>query len=308
MRLGIEITSRCNARCGHCSAACGPHGRASLSTDRLQDIMSEAAELNRGTLEFALTGGEPFLDTEQLQSLIAHGHALGAIVSCVSNGFWATTLQRGVDVLQPLADAGLQMLGISSSRFHRKYVPTDRVRHALEAARLCGIRSALKLAVTLDDMSADPDPLLVAATAYADETESFAVIGPGRSAGAVTESELIRPRGIPLGRCPSQDTMIAADGRVLACCSSGPVSELHRLGDIHTETLAHALDRLDRDPVQLRLREVGPASFLPAVVRAGHGSRLREGYVDVCDLCTHLGSDPVLAALARNDALPATVP
>lgn len=302
MRLGIEITSRCNARCAHCSAACGPQGTAALGTDELRAVMDQAAALNTGQLEFALTGGEPFLDLAQLRALIAHGRALGAIVGCVSNGFWATSVSRGVEVLAPLADAGLRLLGISSSRFHRAFVPAERVAHALQAARQCGLRTVLKQAVIEADLSSAPDADLSAAAAWADEVESFAVIGPGRSQGAVADHELIRPRGIPLGRCPSEDTMIAADGRVLACCSSGPVSELHTLGDIRTATLARALDRLHRDPVHQRLRAAGPASFLPAVVRAGHQARLREGYVDTCDLCTHLASDPQLASVVRDSA------
>lgn len=302
IRLGIEITPRCNASCAHCSAGCGPKRRATLGTAELCRIIDEAAGIEPGPFEIDLTGGEPFLDVEQLRTLVAHATSRGATVTCVSNGFWAATVERGIEVLAPLKAAGLKVIAISSSRFHRDFVAADRVRNAIDAAQRSGLRPVLKLALSKSDLLTPDEPAIAAAAALADRVERFAVIGSGRSAGAVADDELIRLTGIPQGRCPSTDTMVAEDGRVLACCSSGPVSALHELGNVRHESLATALGRLASSPVLQRLRTAGPASFVPAIVRAGHGDRLRATYLDACDLCTQLSADPVLAALARADA------
>ncbi|WP_273452288.1 radical SAM protein [Nevskia ramosa] len=302
MRLGIEITSRCNARCAHCSAGCGPDRNAELDTATLRKLMDDAAAIDDGPLEFALTGGEPFLDRAQLQILIAHGHSLGAIVSCVTNAFWATSSERADDILRPLAASGLRLLGVSASRFHRAFVPADRITIAIAAAQRLGIRTVLKTALTKVDLSEPPDTDQECAAALADETEYFAVLGPGRAPDALAEDQLIRTETAPLELCPSRNPMVAADGRVLACCSSGAIGPLHVLGTIQDGGLQRAVTRLHEDPLHVRIRTAGPASLLPAVVRAGHANRLRSAYADACDLCTHLSSDPVLASAIRAAA------
>lgn len=302
MRLGIEITSKCNASCAHCSAACGPSRKEGLTTEEVFRLMDEAAALGSSPLEFSITGGEPFLDREQLRDVIAHGTSLGAIVSCISNAFWARSPQRAIDVLAPLHAAGLRMIGISTSRYHQQYVPAECVRNAIEGARRWGIRSVLKQALVRSDLAAKDSAPIEAAAALADEVERFAVIGSGRSATAIPDDDRITQQGIPLGRCPSTDMMVATDGRVLACCTSGPIGTWLDMGNIRREPFAIALNRLDSSAIQRRLRQSGPASLLPAVILAGHGDRLRPTYLDACDLCTHLASDPLLSAAAQAEA------
>lgn len=302
MRLGIEVTARCNAACAHCTSACGPTRTARLSTDEIVDVMDQAAAIGTAPLEFILTGGEPFLDRQQLRRLVAHGTARGAIVGCVSNGFWATSEQRAHQVLAPLQASGLRLLGISSSRFHRGFVPAERVERAITVAAQLGIRTVLKLAMTRRDQD-QPDPAAIErAAARADEVERFAVIGSGRSATAIDASEWITSEAIPFGACPSTESKIADDGRFVACCSSGPSSTMFEFGNIRTQSLQSCMKALTNDPVHRELRRAGPAIFLPAVIAAGQSGRLRDAYHDVCDLCTHLLCDPVLTAISRDHA------
>lgn len=302
MRLGIEITGRCNAACLHCSSACGPTVRDRLSTGEILAVMDQASELNTGQLEFALTGGEPFLDRRRLRELIAHGTSLGAIVSCVSNGFWASSMPRALDVLAPLKAAGLRMIGISTSRFHRQYVEAVRVELAIAAASQLGIRTMLKIAITKSDRYLPPEPSIARAEAMADVVEHFAVIGHGRDPSAIDESEWITSETIPVGRCPSAAANIAEDGRYMACCSSGPASPAFAFGNISDTPLRECARRLSASALHRQLRSHGPASFLPAIIQAGLSEKLRPAYHDVCDLCTHLLSDVEMVAVSKQQA------
>ncbi len=308
MRLGIEITGRCNAACLHCPSACGPTRRDELSTGEIRAVMDQAAEISIGQLEFVLTGGEPFLNRGKLRELIAHGTWLGAIVSCVSNGFWASSMPRALEVLVPLKAAGLRMIGISSSRFHRQYVDADRVERAIAAASQLGIRTVLKIAITKSDRSLPPEPPIARAEALADHVEHFAVIGHGRDPSAIDEAEWITSETIPVGRCPSTAASIAEDGRYLACASSGPASPAFALGNIRDTPLRECARRLSESALHRHLRNHGPASFLPAIIYAGLSEKLRPAYHDVCDLCTHLLSDAEIVAVSKRQAETFAVP
>ncbi len=302
MRLGIEITGRCNAACLHCSSACGPTRRDQLSTNEILAVMDQAYEINPGQLEFVLTGGEPFLDRRRLRELIAHGTSLGAIVSCVSNGFWASSMPRALDVLGPLKEAGLRMIGISTSRFHRQYVAGQRVELAIAAAGQLGIRTVLKIAITKSDRYLPPESPVARAEASADMVEHFAVIGSGRDPSAIDESEWITSETIPVGRCPSTAASIAEDGRYMACASSGPASPAFAFGNIRDTPLRDCAKRLSESALHRQLRSNGPASFLPAIIHAGLSSKLRPAYHDVCDLCTHLLSNAEMVAVCKQQA------
>lgn len=303
MRLGIEITGRCNAACGHCSFACGPTRKDGLTNRKILELMDQAADLNTGQLEFVLTGGEPFLDRRRLAELVAYGTSLGAIVSCVTNGFWASSTPRAIEVLKPLEQAGLRLIGVSTSRFHRQFVAAERVERAIVAAVQLGIRSVLKIAVTRSDLSTVQDPAIARAESLADEVERFAVIGNGRNPSAIAESEWITSEAIPMGRCPSAEAMIAEDGRFIVCCASGPVSSsAFTLANVGDTSLRECARRLSEDVLHRRLRSHGPASFLPAIIVAGLSGKLRPAYHDVCDLCTHLLSDPALVDISRDHA------
>lgn len=302
MRLGIEVTGRCNAACAHCSTACGPTKADNLLADEICSVMNDAASLGGDDLEFILTGGEPFLDRQRLNTLVAHGTCLGAIVGCVSNGFWASSRPRAVHVLSPLRDAGLRLLGISTSQFHRAFVPPERVEHAIAAARELGIRTVLKIASTKSDLGQPVIPSLARAAELADEVERFAVIGDGRAPGAINPREWITSEAIPQGRCPSTEAKIAEDGTFVACCSSSPRSPMFEFGNVRIMPIANCLDALANSPVHRILREKGPAAFLPVVIRQGEAQRLRRAYHDVCDLCSHLLCNPVLADICQRHA------
>jgi MoaA/NifB/PqqE/SkfB family radical SAM enzyme len=155
MYLGLIVTSRCNAACTHCSTSCGPQRTEALPRDRILTLMDEAAASSKASgddwMHFSISGGEPFLDFPLLIEAIAHGHRLGAETSCVSNAYWASSDAKAQGLLEQLKVAGLDLLAVSTSRFHQQFVKRSRVERALRIARDIGLDTQLKFVRTRSD-------------------------------------------------------------------------------------------------------------------------------------------------------------
>lgn len=268
----------------------------------MERLIREAAELSRGErFEISITGGEPFLDFQLLRHVMRYGHAHGATMSCVSNGYWATSSEKAVDLLRQLKDCGLSILAISTSKFHRQFVSRTRVDRALDAARSLGLECGLKYVRTSAD--ADLDAIRAGGCAAgADHTEILPLMPTLRDDTALPDSEYVRDPGIPAGTCPGATVSVRESGRAYPCCTPGAFNEFFELGQVSETSLREIQDRFFFAPKLQVLRNRGPAFFADAVKARGLGDRLRPGYASVCDLCTHIANDPAMAAVAERAA------
>lgn len=303
MKLVFMVTRRCNASCGHCSTSCGPSRSEALSRQDIFKVMDEAAALAEGgQLKFSITGGEPFLDLGLLRDVIAHGTALGADVSCVSNGYWATSPEKARTLLTDLKRAGLGLLAVSTSRFHQQFVKLQRVERALRAARDIGLPCALKF-VRLRSDPDDADSMTAwGKAAGACRVEAFSVLPHLAEGVSLPEDEYIRDIGLPQGPCPAPVMTIAEDGEAYSCCTPGSIKPFYSLGNTRGAALFDLRNRFYLGGKQQLLRVQGPIQFARQVEARGEGHRLRSSYASVCDLCTHIASDGVMAAVAEDVA------
>ena len=302
MNLGLVITDRCNAACAHCSTSCGPSRTAALTADQVKDLMNQAVALSDGDAPtFGITGGEPFLDFDQLLELVAHGTVVGGRVTCMTNAYWATSDDKARAMLVALKRAGLRTLGVSTSRFHERFVSRERVKRALRLAREAGIVTALKCALTESDRS-DIDGLEPwARRAGADFLELFPVLPYIREGEAWPEAEFSRQPGLPEGTCPAPQVTVRPNGMAYTCCHPGATGDFHSLGNA-ADGLASIRDAFHLGGKLRILRDRGPAHFARAIQQAGKGSLLRNAYASVCDLCAHVAAEPELAAVAETVA------
>lgn len=84
--VSLELTYRCNERCGHCYLATyddRASGRAPLSTERWLSILDELAEA--GTLFLILTGGEALLHPD-FWAIAERASRLGFATGLITNG------------------------------------------------------------------------------------------------------------------------------------------------------------------------------------------------------------------------------
>lgn len=308
MRFGFLITSRCNASCRHCTVDSGPYRSECLSAEQVTGLMDEAAAIWQRErspdeeLHFSISGGEPFLDFTKLHRIVMHGAGLGAVVACVTNGYWASSDQAARTRLAKLKECGLSLLAVSTSSFHQDFVRRERVERALSVATSLGLRTALKCATTSGDTGESGALVRWAEGTKVDQREVFPVLPYLRPGVALNESQYIRNQQLPSGGCPAATLTVREDGRAYTCCMPGAFTEFHALGNALEEGLGPVYRRFYLNGVQQALRDLGPAHFAKAVQRAGRGRRLRDGYEGVCDLCAHIGSDPVMAAIALRSA------
>lgn len=303
MRVGFLMTARCNAQCLHCSTSCGPRRSEALAQEEIICVMEQATALagDRPT-EFYLSGGEPFLKFDLLLNVVRHARRLGATVTCVTNGYWATSPERARSRLAQILEAGINAIALSTSRYHQEFVKRSRVEHALNAAREIGLHCTLKYARTRSDPWSSDEVKAWARAAGASDVDDFAVL-PYLSGGRdLPEAEYSRDPGLPEGRCPSALITIRQDGEAFTCGANGALNSVLALGNIKRETLESVRTRFYMGGAQQLLRELGPAHFARAVVAKGQGHRLRTAYHGVCDLCAHLSSDPVMAEVVSECA------
>ena len=109
MKVTLELTTRCNFRCGHCynhdRSDISLKGDRGLDTSDVKEIIKQAAEM--GVIELTFTGGEATLRPD-LTDLIRYASQRHLIVCLKTNG--STLTPEKVDAL---VDAGLQDLAIT---------------------------------------------------------------------------------------------------------------------------------------------------------------------------------------------------
>jgi MoaA/NifB/PqqE/SkfB family radical SAM enzyme len=300
MKLGLILTSRCNASCGHCSTSCGPTRTEALPRHKIFGLMDEAAALSQDEpLKFGISGGEPFLDLELLLEVIAYGKRLGASeVTCVSNAYWATSADKARDLLTQVRRAGLDMLAVSCSRFHLEFVKVKRVERALAAAREVGLPCAVKYVRLQSDPDSAESIEAWGRQLGATRVEIISILPHLRDGVTLPDSDYERRAGLPQGRCPAPIITVRETGEAYTCCTPGALGGFLSLGNTHETSLDEVSDRFYLGGKQQILRTHGPIHFARAAVAQGAGGRLRESYGGVCDLCTHVATDPVLAAIA----------
>jgi MoaA/NifB/PqqE/SkfB family radical SAM enzyme len=265
--------------------------------------MKEAAAIKDGVrLQFSITGGEPFLDFPLLLEIVAFGAKLGAGMSCVSNAYWATSDSKARALLGELKSAGLYALGVSTSRFHQQFIKRERVERALQLAKEFGLWTMLKCPLTSADVHEEPSLLAWARAAGAHALEAFPVLPYLRKGAALPDRDYLRKPGIPEGVCPAPVVTIREDGKAYTCCTPGGFEEFLSLGNVFEHSLEGTYRLFHLQGRQRILRFHGPAFFAKALVEKGKGHRLRSAYASVCDLCSHIASDPEMAAAATETA------
>ena len=136
--LTVLGTYRCTAMCDHCCVDSNPWIKQRLSLDRILSFIDEADRFPSVQL-VAFSGGECFLLGDDLAAAVAHARQKGLRTRCVTNGYWAKSLDRGRMRLQQLTEAGLNELNVSTGDYHQKWVAESTVINAVCLADELGL-------------------------------------------------------------------------------------------------------------------------------------------------------------------------
>lgn len=286
--LNISLTERCTAACAMCVTESHP-GRTGTDVTE-PDLLAwlESARSIPGPAAVCAVGGEPFLMPGALELLVRWARGRGWQASVVTNCFWATSLDEAERVLGRLRAAGLTRITVSTDGFHARFVPLERVDHAVAAAGRVGLQANLNC-VAAGGFGLRWLRRRLHSFSVLDQVEEFPCLPVGRGR-ALTALE----REVPHGRCGLivSTLSIRPQGHVYACCGVGGFTAPLYLGHASTP-LMDLIERALADPLVLALAIHGPRFIAELAGVSAVG-------VDGCHLCYRLLSDPARAAEVRS--------
>ena len=288
--LVVETTTRCNARCAMCYQSVGPKGSdnwgiAELDTKILQQVIRDARGIESLFPRFHVSGGEAFIDFDAVISLISTAQECDYHeITCTTNGFWGSTLQRAEAKALELRNAGLTNMELSWDYWHRDYISTDRVSNVLRAAYECGIDVTLRL------LTSRTHGVLEALEGLGDSWELAERItwGPvfrsGRAAAEMDADEFHPSTFDPQDSCHSfLNLTVNAKGDVSPCCAGFDQTDHADLGNIRTESIKTIADRMIKTAWLRQLVFEGIASFDSVLSEAGAKPDVEAA--SMCQLC-----------------------
>jgi hypothetical protein len=286
-QVNFRFTYHCNIACQHCYNNSGPQRKAErLPLDAMLAIIAEMPET--GIKHLNLSGGEPFLYQDDLMVLIAAGRAAGLdVISIYTNGFWASTDERAMRVLNRLLESGFMRkpgdrIKVSGGVYHQEFIAFDRI---LILARNYYARFGRRVIVDFElppqnDDLADEVRRRISAAGLTEQIKlKFRQVD---SLGRAKDIEDIRTNVTEFPPCHAIDQIaFDPDGSVRPCC--GANNEHHgivigRSGQHRLKTLAK---RMQNDPI---LQSIGtrPLSEIFAFVPT---ATKRNGYSGRCHMC-----------------------
>jgi hypothetical protein len=143
MLSGIHflLTYKCTMECEHCFVYSGPFSPGTFTSAQLKSVLDESVRM--GTVEWIFfEGGEPFMFYPTLLEGVRLARDRGFKVGIVSNSYWAVSEDDAVAALAPIAELGLEYLGVSADSFHYGDAEQIQADNALAAAKRLGISTS----------------------------------------------------------------------------------------------------------------------------------------------------------------------
>jgi hypothetical protein len=297
--LEIVVTSRCNIKCRHCIYDCHPASKKKLSKPVLKDLIRQASNLP-SLRSVIFTGGEAFLEYENLVESIAFCGELELESSIVTNGYWALNPYITKQKLTRLN--GLKILYVSTDLFHQEFIPVDRIRNIIKSCNELGIDCVIRVSYLNDpayEIGIIKKQLKEFEGLY---TISAMPVAPFGRAAKLSDTSLFyeySPYGLPC--CGADNPVIDANGDVKFCPGglfSHPDNGLLTVGNIFYETLETLRISTDSNPIVQMLRLHGPSGLVHLVrnqaIEDGISLDLSqvEKIKDLCSLCKYIITDP----------------
>ena len=309
-RVNFRFTYHCNIACRHCYNNSGPHRKTErLALGAMLAVVAEMPEA--GIKHLNLSGGEPFLYQDDLAALVAAGRAAGLdAITIYTNGFWASTDERAMRVLNRLSASGFMRkrgdhIKVSGGAYHQEFIAFERI---LILARNYFARFGQRLEVDFElppqaGKLADEVRARVSAAGLNEQvTLSFRrIISLGR--GEDVEGMPIRVTGSP--PCAIMNEIaFDPDGSARPCCSGNGEHHGIVIGRLEQHRLKTLAKRMQNDPI---LQFIATHSmtkifdFIPTATK-------KDGYSGRCHLCMDaLGGvtdkEPLQAALFDQQKL-----
>lgn len=301
--LTLNLFGKCNAACKHCCFSCSPTKQEELTNDEIDKIVSYAKN-NKNITEFSISGGEPFLNEKLVCRLIKELADVGKNVTCITNGYWAKTIDIAKRKLQKLEKLGLNTLTISYDDYHSEYIDVQNIKNLLIASRTTHIHYALNMAVSNQDQGNDIIQQLGTATLGIPVTK-YPVVPVGSAKKYINEEDYICEVTIDDDlRCPSSTNfVIHHDGYAYPCCSPAVFETVLKVGNIRTNSLEELDFNLRNNLIFFIMKKEGLRWFIDKYKQYNPNFELHDKYVSVCHICKDIFKDNEMLNALENDIL-----
>jgi len=290
MQIAFMLTDKCNALCSHCITSSSPDTGSLLSTEYICRVIDDAAQLSKNQKRFSIcfTGGEPFLYFDRLVEVVNYGHQKKAIISCVTNGFWAVSDKATKEKIAVLKNAGLSSIGLSFDLFHGKFISVNNIKRILKFSKNFGIRIAFKNTVLKGSLRAGDilkkfEDIIIDTSISIDEARCL----PLGRAKHISSDKFLYNRNVFQEKCNGVgDITIDAKGNVYPCCIPD-WPEILCLGNIYQNSFSELITKIRNNYLFNILIQKGPAYFLPFLLKEGYDFTQKK-FVNKCHLCNEV--------------------
>ncbi len=266
--LHLLLTYQCTRECGHCFVWGSPRQRGVLNLEQIEQILNQAKEAGIESVYFE--GGESFIYYDVLVKGVQMAAEMGFSVGIVSNAYWATSVAKAAERLQPFAGI-LSDLTVSSDLYHCEEVLSEESQNAIVAAKWLKIPTGM-----ISIAKPDGD----AAQTHGQIKDQGAVMYRGRAAVMLAPQAEQHPWN-KFTQCPHED--LREPGRI----HLDPFGNLHIcqgivISNVFEKPLKEISEsyRPEAHPICGPLLEGGPAALV-SEYNLPHEST----YADACHLC-----------------------
>lgn len=295
------ITAECAVGCSHCILQAAGIPWKTPSYDSCKCWIEGVAE--SGVIQnVGITGGEPFAVYDRLLDIVSLIRSHDMHPNVLTSAHWADSDAGTEKLLRPLAQAGLEGVGVSVDEFHQSRIPIGNVRRAMRAAKRLG----LWVGAAFCYFDEGRDPVTEAEEARralremlgpeAYEELDIINLNPVQRAGRARRDVEFPQRSVPAQRhiCSALTPSIWPDGSIHCCC--GP--RLSRtsplvLGNLNHDTFQEIYRRYKEHPILPFLHIQGLAAMVEELHEHGLGEGLDglDAPQDMCRLCQKLLAD-----------------
>lgn len=282
--------NKCNAKCKHCGQNSSPKSPDRVSDDKLYNLIEEASSIYSSPWFLSLSGGEIFIEQDNLYGLIKATSERGGYTTLMTNCFWANKMSSTIDILSLYKSHGLKMLGVSCDNYHGEFINLNNILNVLEASK------KLQLPVIVKVVASKNYSLLNLLQSLKDKNVWFInfmempLIREGR-ANHLPEEVFHFAKDIPSSLCPGLSMTINAKGNAMICCNGGGSFPSLQLGNISDYSLRDLEYLHKNNPLSIYLCNKGPLATVDFLQQDEKEKVLNRKYVNECDLCTHIFSD-----------------
>ena len=139
--INLTYTRTCPLRCRHCITESSPIVKDRMSLDQASDYLPAIAQF---APELCITGGEPFLCHREIVELAKRARKLGLKVSIVTGAGWVRREESARRILGAVADAGVELIGISWDVYHAEQAPIGGAVLVARLATELGMQVAVR--------------------------------------------------------------------------------------------------------------------------------------------------------------------